>query len=140
MREIRESTTHCNDKDGYITFQTDKLSSFAFVYEQSSLKASIITFSVLSGIMFILLIAQVVFFILKKKSKAKVLAAAAPVFFVKSEVSATIALGSVFGLLLIANIVMLVFNILAYKSKKCEEKKAQPKEKQKSKPAESKKA
>lgn len=128
------------DKDGYITFQTDKLSSFAFVYEQSSLKASIITFSVLSGIMFILLIAQVVFFILKKKSKAKVLAAAAPVFFVKSEVSATIALGSVFGLLLIANIVMLVFNILAYKSKKCEEKKAQPKEKQKSKPAESKKA
>jgi len=35
---------------------------------------------------------------------------------------------------------MLVFNILAYKSKKCEEKKSQPKAKQKSKPAESKKA
>jgi len=128
------------DKDGFITFQTDKLSSFAFVYEQSSLKTSIVIFSVLSGIMLILLIAQVVFFILKKKSKAKVLAAAAPVFFVKSEVSATIALGSVCGLLLIANIVMLVFNILAYKSKKCEEKKSQPKAKQKSKPAESKKA
>ena len=126
------------DKDGFITFQTDKLSSFAFVYEQSSLKASIITFSVLSGIMFVLLIAQLVLFVLKKKSKAKLLAAAAPVFFVKSEVISTIVLGTVFGLLFVANIVMLVFNILAYKSKKCEEKKA--KTKQKSKPAETKKA
>ena len=59
------------DKDGFITFQTDKLSSFAFVYEQSSLKSSFITFSVLSGIMFVLLIAQLVLFVLKKKSKAK---------------------------------------------------------------------
>lgn len=126
------------DKDGFITFQTDKLSSFAFVYEQSSLKASIITFSVLSGIMFVLLIVQLVLFVLKKKSKAKLLAAAAPVFFVKSEVVSTIVLGTVFGLLFVANIVMLVFNILAYKSKKCEEKKA--KTKQKSKPAETKKA
>ena len=59
-------------------------------------------------------------------------------FFVKSEVISTIVLGTVFGLLFVANIVMLVFNILAYKSKKCEEKKA--KTKQKSKPDETKKA
>ena len=141
------------DKDGYITFQTDKLSSFAFVYEQSSLKTSIVIFSVLSGIMFMLLVAQVVFFILKKKSKAKILAAAAPVFFVKSEVAATIALGCVFGALVIANIVMLVFNILAYRAKKCEAKKDETKKvevkkdetkktqtKEKKKPAETKKA
>lgn len=122
------------DKDGYITFQTDKLSSFAFVYEQSSLKAKIITFAVLSGVMFILLVLQVVFFILlKKKSKAKILAAAAPVFFVKSEVSTTIALGCVFGALAVVNVVMLVLNILAYRAKKCKEKQDEEKSKTKAK-------
>lgn len=120
--EIISKVDHSKvDASGYIVLQTDKLSSFAFVLEQDSLMIPIVTFSILSGLMFVLLVLQLVLFIRMKK-KSKVLAAAAPVFYVGSEVASSIALGCVFGILLVSNVVLLVFNILAYKSKKCKKK------------------
>lgn len=99
------------DKNGYIVFQTDKLSSFVFVYEQSSLVGLIITFACLAALMLGLLIVQLIWF-RKNKAGAKVVTASAvPVFYVAGEVASSITLGVVFGLLLAANVVMLVLNL-----------------------------
>ncbi len=106
------------DENGYITFQTNKLSAFAFVYEQDSLVSTIVIFAVLSGLMFVLLIVQLVMFLKKRKSNLAKIASAVPVFFVGSELVSSIVLGSVFGILLVANIVLLVFNLKLYKTNK----------------------
>ena len=79
---------------------------------------SIIVFAILSGLMLALLIFQIIIFI-KTKKKSKVLASVTPVFYVFGEVVSSIAFGCVFGVLLIANVVLLIFNILAFKQNKC---------------------
>lgn len=94
-------------EDGYIIFQTEKLSSFAFVYSQDSLLPLIVLFASLSLILLALLILQFVLFYKNKKANIKTtLASVVPVFFVQSEVTLSIVLGVVLGCLIIANIVM----------------------------------
>ncbi len=94
-------------EDGYIIFQTEKLSSFAFVHSQDSLMPLIILFACLSLIMLALLILQFILFYKNKKTNIKTtLASVVPVFFVQSEVTLLVVLGVVLGCLIIANIVM----------------------------------
>lgn len=94
-------------EDGYIIFQTENLSSFAFVYSQDSLMPLIILFACLSLIMLALLILQFILFYKNKKTNIKTtLASVVPVFFVQSEVTLSVVLGVVLGCLIIANIVM----------------------------------
>ena len=106
--------------DGYITLQTDKLSSFVFVYEQTSIAKKITTFIVIDVILFISLVVQITFIALinrksKKGSKTTKLASlllTAPVFYIPSEVMVSnilIALCGVFAALNIAALILLIF-------------------------------
>lgn len=110
------------DEDGYIIFQTNKLSSFVFVYKQTSLVGLIVTFVVLTVIMIALLVLQLIWFKKNKSSAKTVVASAVPVFYVAGELGSTIAFAVMFGLLLIANAVLLALN-LNLKRKKVETKK-----------------
>ena len=110
------------DEDGYIVFQTNKLSSFVFVYKQTSLVGLIVTFVILTVIMIALLVLQLIWFKKNKSGAKTVLASAVPVFYVAGELGSTIAFAVMFGLLLIANAVLLALN-LNLKRKKVETKK-----------------
>ncbi len=99
------------DENGYIVFQTDKLSSFVFVYKQTSLLGLVITFVVLTVLMLALLVVQLIWFKKNKTGAKTAVASAVPVFYVASELGSVIAFGVVFGLLLIGNAVMLALNL-----------------------------
>lgn len=105
------------DANGYIVFQTDKLSSFVFVYEQSSLVGLIITFACLAVLMLALLVVQIIWFVKNRKTAKVVTASAVPVFYVAGEVASSITLGVIFGLLFVANVVMLILNLKSKKKK-----------------------
>lgn len=127
-REVVSEIDHSGvDEDGYIVFQTDKLSSFVFVYEQSSLVGLIITFACLMTIMLALLIVQLIWFIKNRKISKKILASAVPVFYVGAELASTITLGILAGLLLVANVVLLVLNLNLRKTIACKQKQEQEK-------------
>ena len=110
--------------------KTNKLSSFVFVYEQTSLVGLIVTFVVLTVIMLALLVLQLIWFKKNKSGTKTVLASAVPAFYVASELGSTIAFGVVFALLLIANAVLLTLN-LNLKRKKPETKKSETKKSEK---------
>ena len=103
------------DEEGYITIQTETLSSFVFVYDQTSLVVPIVIFAILSAVLAVLLVLQLKKF--KNRKKNSVLVSAVPVFYVFGELLSTIVLGIVFGLLVIANIVFLILNLKQKKQK-----------------------
>ena len=104
------------DENGYIVFQTDKLSSFVFVYEQTPLVGLMVTFIVLFVVMLALLIVQLIWFRKNKSGNKAVVASAVPVFYVVGELVSTIIFGVLFGLLVLANIVLLILNLKMRKS------------------------
>lgn len=109
------------DENGYITFQVDSLSEFAFAYEQDSLVWLIVTFSIVVALLLALAVLQIVLMIKNKqkknlnKAKNTVLASGVPVFFFASEVTASIVLGVLTAILIGVNIALFV---ISKKSKK----------------------
>lgn len=109
-------------EDGFIAIQTDKLSEFVFVYKQDSLVLLVVVLAVLCFVLLAAL-ALLLLLLLKKNNKKNkkaaktTLAAAVPVFFVKSQVTASIVLGSICTALLIADVVLLVFILKRKKQK-----------------------
>lgn len=112
--------------NGSVYLEADGTSEYVFVYEQNSLKALVIIFSVSSGLLLLTLALQIYFLFIKKNKKlqkknakkASLAALVAPTFYVHGEVVASIVLGVVMGVLLIANIVLLVLLILKHNKQK----------------------
>lgn len=118
---VSEINYNSVDENGYITFQVDSLSEFAFAYEQDSLVWLIVTFSIVLALLLALAVLQIVFMIKNKqkknlnKAKNTVLASGVPVFFFASEVTASIVLGVLTAVLIGVNIALFV---ISKKSKK----------------------
>lgn len=112
--------------NGSVYLEADGTSEYVFVYEQNSLKALVIIFSVASGLLLLTLALQIYFLFIKKNKKSQkknakkvgLAALVAPTFYVHGEVVASIVLGVVMGVLLIANIVLLVLLILKHNKQK----------------------
>lgn len=107
--------------DGSVYLESNGEScGYVFVYEQSSLKALVIIFSVASGILLLTLALQIYFLFIKKNKKSKkknaknigLAALVAPTFYVHSEVVASIVLGVVMGVLILANVALFILYIL----------------------------
>ena len=96
------------DKDGKIYIQLDKLSQLVFVNEQTSIAWLVIVLACICGLLAVLLLIQVIVAIKKHKNKSAKLAAAAPLFFIPAQVTASIVLGAIIAVLLIANIWLFV--------------------------------
>lgn len=98
--------------DGYIMFQVDELSAFAFVHERESLIPLVVVLAILCSVLLVLFVIQLISLLKQngKKMARTTLASAVPVFFVTSEVAISIVLG-VLSLLLIAGNVILFWQI-----------------------------
>lgn len=94
--------------DGYIMFQVDKLSEFAFVYEQESLIPLVVVLAILCSVLLVLLIIQLISLLKQngKKMARTTLASAVPIFFVTSEVAISIVLGVLSLLLIVGNVIL----------------------------------
>lgn len=112
--------------NGSVYLEADGTSEYVFVYEQDSLSLLIILFSVASGILLATLALQLYFLLRKKGKKSQkknaknvsLAALVAPTFYVHGEVVASIVLGVVMGVLVLANIALLVLLILKHNKQK----------------------